>query len=251
MTLTESHRQAQILVAGRAASATVNAWRRLIDPHNLDATSAAWIEATAEIVRRSYSASATLAEAYVDSLRYAETGKDPISFDRPTIDLEAVRTSANVTGPVALKTATARGVAVSEAAATAVVGASRSMARHVLTGGRETIISYIDADPEVIGYVRVASPKACSFCLMLVSRGAVYKTEASAEIVGMTPRLRGSQEPGKKFHDGCGCTSKPIYRDNDPELARSEELAELWSKSTQGLSGADARKAFAEALKTA
>lgn len=81
-------------------------------------------------------------------------------------------------------------------------------ALHKLTGGlqlvvantyRETIMGSAIADPAARGWQRVADGKACGFCRMLESRGAVY-SEARADFAA---------------HDHCGCSAEPAF-DGEP-----------------------------------
>jgi hypothetical protein len=77
-------------------------------------------------------------------------------------------------------------------------------ALHKVTGGlqlivgdvyRQTIMESAIADPAARGWQRVADGKACGFCRMLESRGAVYS------------------EAGVDFgaHDHCGCSAEPAF----------------------------------------
>ena len=70
-------------------------------------------------------------------------------------------------------------------------GLTRSIAdRH-----RLTIVENSIQDPQARGWVRIARPGACKFCVMLADRGGVY-TAASATF---------------KSHDHCGCVAAPSW----------------------------------------
>jgi hypothetical protein len=58
--------------------------------------------------------------------------------------------------------------------------------------GRDGTYESAKSDPRFTRYRRVAEPKACRFCMMLASRGAVYLSESSAG-------------GAKKFHSHCRC----------------------------------------------
>lgn len=67
--------------------------------------------------------------------------------------------------------------------------------RRVLNYSRQTVMGSSIADPGAHGWAREGSGGSCSFCLMLVSRGAVY-SEASADFAS---------------HDHCNCTAVPAF----------------------------------------
>lgn len=80
------------------------------------------------------------------------------------------------------------------------------------------------------GYARVPEPGACSFCLMLASRGAVYSKE--------------SVQSANGYHDNCRCVGVEVKSDADlPRINR--ELHELWQSSR-----VDNHRDFELALKT-
>lgn len=54
----------------------------------------------------------------------------------------------------------------------------------------------VGPDPRMVGWQRVAEPGACSFCRALTTRGAVYKSEASAL----------ATTKGKRYHRRCRCS---------------------------------------------
>jgi len=110
-------------------------------------------------------------------------------------------------------------------------GATRRLVR--LTG-RQTIINNTRRDPAKPRYARVTRPGACPFCLMLVSRGAVYSKDTS------------------KFrsHDHCRCFATPVF--NTSQLPdESKRLAEEWAEVTQGTRGPkEAQQAWKDHIKT-
>jgi hypothetical protein len=71
-------------------------------------------------------------------------------------------------------------------------GTQRRIADHA----RLTIAGSSVADPRARGWKRVGDGSTCSFCSMLLGRGAVY-TEATADF---------------KSHDHCGCSAAPAWR---------------------------------------
>lgn len=61
---------------------------------------------------------------------------------------------------------------------------------------RDTILENRRRDPESVGWTRIAGPKACGFCRLLASKGAIFK-KATADFAA---------------HDHCGCTAAPVFR---------------------------------------
>lgn len=67
--------------------------------------------------------------------------------------------------------------------------------RRIANAARYTVARSSIADPRARGWKRVGDGSSCTFCSMLLGRGAVY-TEVSAQF---------------KSHDHCGCTAAPAF----------------------------------------
>lgn len=106
----------------------------------------------------------------------------------------------------------------------------------VSDSGRNELIAAIEADREARGWARVTRPNACSFCRMLATRGAVYKSKETASFRAHVPiDGRGGT---------CQCTAEPLFaRHYEPPAHVREDMA-LWERVTGGLSGADAANEF-------
>lgn len=90
--------------------------------------------------------------------------------------------------------------------------------RYTLEGGRNTIIESVAADPQAVGWQRIARPDACKFCRFLMSNGAVYKTADTASFAA---------------HQDCKCVAVQSWDADAPEVpARVYEA----SKRTSGMS---------------
>lgn len=168
-----------------------------------------------------------------DSDVWAELGR--IAGVGPT-DLDEARVEANLnaTGIASYQRAIRAGQTPAQAVDTMAVNMAGSATRLAAEGGREAIRDATERDDDAIGWLRVTDGDACSWCLMLASRGAVYK---SAETAG---RAKSSKfiGPGEfKWHDFCGCTGVPIFDPDDPRLDRADELYAEWQRVTQGKSG--------------
>lgn len=80
---------------------------------------------------------------------------------------------------------------------------SGSLTRHVMDVGRETIRDNTTRDSRAVGWQRIAQPDGCDFCIMLHSRGAVYK-RATADFAS---------------HDHCRCRCAPSWDRDAPEVS--------------------------------
>lgn len=115
-----------------------------------------------------------------------------------------------------------------------------SVQKLVQDTGRRTVIENVRRDPAASAWARVTEPGACSFCIMLAARGAVYK----ADTVDFKAHVR---------HDGsggdCRCHAVPVFGRYEP-TAQVREWQDLWQKvvTDQGRTGADARAAFRQAV---
>lgn len=101
--------------------------------------------------------------------------------------------------------------------------------RLVQQPGRATIVGSTARDTRAGRFARTGGD--CNFCLMLISRGAVF-SDRSAHF---------------QAHDHCDCVGVPVWSDDDIP-AEVGPLSEAWQAATRGKSGSEARNAFAEYL---
>ena len=88
--------------------------------------------------------------------------------------------------------------------------------RHGAAAGRDAIVDAARHDRRALGYARATvGLENCAFCLMLVSRGPVYKSEDTALL------RDGAFEP---YHNSCDCIAVPVY-DRGDWPGRDEYLA--------------------------
>lgn len=152
----------------------------------------------------------------------------------------AARVSLTVTGPVGQKSKASRGKPLQLARDESFVEASGAATRHVLTGGRQSLLTLVEGDMKAIGWIRVTDGDPCHFCSMLSSRGAVYKEDSFSQ---SDPRFHG---PGEfKVHDSCACTMEMIYSRQAAWPGRADEFYRMWRDNIEGrYSGKDARNAW-------
>lgn len=127
----------------------------------------------------------------------------------------------------------------------ATVQAAMRLAKEVEGGGRKTLLQAVDSDAKALGFARVATGReTCAFCLMLVSRGAVYKTFESAG--GGDYR----DDFMKKWHPNCDCKVVPVFNKTQwPGYEAYLEALEVWKSVTrEGYRGEDALNAIRRSL---
>jgi|SRR5919205_1910193 hypothetical protein len=90
-----------------------------------------------------------------------------------------------------------------------------------LQPGRDTIAHSSGRDPAKARWARVPVGKTCAFCLMIASRGAVFR---SAESAGR----------GRKYHGDCDCTPTPMW-DGDayPDGYDPDALLQTYMSATK------------------
>lgn len=213
--LTEAHRLAQTRLGAQSVVTVARMWD-LLDGQDLDGSFDRWLAAVTPVVSAQRTISTQLASQYLSLFRAVEAGgAAPSLVYAPALD-QSFSTSMLVTGPVAAKQAISRGVPLDVAMGTAQGRAAASAMRHVLNGGRETLLSSIDADRQALGWARVTSGAPCGFCAMLASRGGVYR-DATVDF---------------QAHDHCSCTVEPIYRSESRLPVQSQRWADLWDEAS-------------------
>lgn len=191
--LTERHRLAQLGVGALVIRQMRAAWPTL-NPESLDGTFEDWLALVMPIVDTARAVSSRLAVNYLTVMRVLQVGSAFAPVLAGPADVDALKTSMLVTGPVSLRSNFGR-MTLDRAMSIAEGRSSAAAMRHALNGGRETITGTITADPKARGYQRVTSGNACDFCSMLADRGAVY----------------GAESADFEAHDRCGCTAEPVY----------------------------------------
>lgn len=228
--LTTAHRAAQLAVRARSIQGLMQLWRG-VDPTRLAETIDVFSQAAALLAGHGFDESASAAVRYFESFRLAENAGGTavaISAKRPpmTVIANDIRGAA-LKGIIDARRA---GMSLTAASSNGLVRAIGTLSKHVLAGGRMTIIGSTDHDRKALGWARVTSTGACTFCRTLSSRGPTYKTEKSADF---------------QAHDHCACAVEPIYR-GDPKgivavaqtaVHRDEyNTAQEWARSSGTMS---------------
>lgn len=119
----------------------------------------------------------------------------------------------------------------------------------VADAGRNELIDAIEKDRYARGFARVARPDACSFCLMLAARGAVYKTAESAGQVNASTVWPDAKGTVNRYHVNCHCTVQPLFGSSYEAPAHVRDAEALYNESTKNVSGSKAKQAaFRKAL---
>jgi len=213
--LTENHREEQARLALEVMQESLRLWS-LLPVDDMDVRRPDWQAAMAPLLADSRSRSQQIANGYYRSFSQAETG---LFRDIPPVgvpfDRDRLLTTLDITGPARFKSLVGRGFDPSRAwqtAGTAVAGAS---ARLTLEAGREEIDVQVRRDPKTRGWQRIASGDACPFCMMLVSRGPVYK-EQTAQF---------------QSHDACQCTAEPVFTAAGEWTDQARQARDQWNQA--------------------
>lgn len=100
--------------------------------------------------------------------------------------------------------------------------------RRIANGARNVVTTSSYADPKADGWLRTGRGE-CAFCALLISRGAVYTSEMSAEFAA---------------HDRCHCGVAPAWNPEQIHAVRSEYVpsARRRSEATRAADNARARE---------
>jgi hypothetical protein len=84
--------------------------------------------------------------------------------------------------------------------------------KEVARGFRDSILGNTRQDSDAVGWSRIARPGACKFCTMLAGKGAVYRSESTANFAA---------------HTHCHCAAQPKFRNGQigPEATVQQYLA--------------------------
>lgn len=117
-----------------------------------------------------------------------------------------------------------------------------------------------DEDGKIVKFQRFPAPGACDFCKMTASRGAAYRTEATAGGVvgrgssrtgldatgkrisggiGGGVKARGKQSIGSDYHDFCRCLVQPVIRGTEIASYAAEVEKRYWDEYRGAFTAAD------------
>lgn len=191
--LTADHRRAQLQLRAVALRDFVRLWPLWTGD---ESSFEHLVSATLPLVQAHHRVSASVAGAYYEAFRRAEGVPGDAALRLASdVDVDRVTSSLYVTGRVMTGKAIAAGLSPQSAMQTALVRTSGAVGRHVLNGGRETLVRSTSVDRRARGWGRITGGNACDFCSMLADRGAVYSDDTA----------------DFQAHDHCACMAEPRY----------------------------------------
>lgn len=212
--LTTAYRAQQLAAQAGSIKQLVVLWRA-VDITNLSDTIDVFAHAAALLAGQGYDASAESAATYISSFREAEigTGIEARIAKRPTQGYLAGQIrGAALSGIVDARRA---GKSIDYAGKQGLIRTIGNVGKLILGGGWNTVTGTVKADRQALGWMRVTSGDPCTFCRMLASRGATYKTERSATF---------------ESHGHCSCTAEPLYSDDDKTIGAAAQGDEFKSE---------------------
>lgn len=187
--LTGFHYRAQLALRALAVRDAAALWR-MFSPRDR----ASWprlLAAATPVLKARYGTSAGLSAAYFGRMSVAELGRAERPALGPALDDDRIAASLTATGLVGTIRSLSAGQSPQAALQNGFVRFQGSFSRLALAGGRETLLSSIQASPRATGYRRITSGKPCSFCSGLAGE------ESSPDAFAA--------------HDSCSCTAEPAF----------------------------------------
>lgn len=231
----EQHRRAQAALAAAAIVPIPDLWARFFNLHDLRGTSRLLAPAIQALVRQYGRAGASQALVQYRNERRAAgvAGRAPVHMPAPT-SLE------DITASVDHALAPLYGKPDETAVENAEKALESSVEQMVLDQSRTAVIEAVQADPKAKAWARVTEPGACYFCALLATRGAVYKSEATA-----------SFQAHRRYPNGtggdCRCHAEPVFNAYEPTAQIRQwqaDHARLKDEHDGHLSLIDWRRAF-------
>jgi hypothetical protein len=237
--------RAQRSITSRAVQLILNL---LLPYRGIPLTQTSWrfiVRGMFPIVDSARRESAVLMRTFYDSQRLEHVGDDDYNIDIPAYELAWLEESMK---PIFGE---ARVIDLDDAK---VVETAFRVAKEVENGGRRTALNAVRGETRRVGFARVATGReTCAFCLMLVSRGPVYKSElkAGAKHEGAAEILETKNDVSDeelddlmtRWHPGCDSKVVPVFDENDwagrEDFLRMEEI---WKKETRGFYGSQFTK---------
>ena len=248
--LTQAYKTATNREAAKIAALIALYYERRVnveDPSSIER----WLEIMIPRLIRTVDTEAERARLYFETIRAPAVGARRGAAAATGMVDDGVRKSLLTVGPYDMVnkmrvietqrvTPAQKKALVAEAKATTTKKLAAAVVRHAQSGGRQTIHQAAERDEVALGWVRVTRAKPCAFCAMLASRGLQYRAFKEGSFLDSDSRFTGDGDA--KVHDGCGCSLKPVYAENDPLVDRTKEFAELWER--WGAGGGDAALRF-------
>lgn len=234
------HQAAQTQLANQVAARLLQLWRgTVLAPGR--GTDAFLAQASPLVVARNARSASLATTFYTRARRLEHPGAAPFTPEAEELLEEKVITSLVASGFQELSDSLAAGKTLEQALDAGATAATGAATRHVLSGGRSIIRDAVYRDTVTVGYERVTRPGCCSFCAMLASRGAVYRSDSFDQ---SDPRFDG--EGSKvKVHDECHCDFRIVWKQGQPPTGDAAAYKKLWDDEIKDkYTGHEATKAF-------
>lgn len=213
--LTEQHRAGQLRIRAKTLQDFTRLWPLW---RGDEASFRNLVEATVPLVRLNHGLSSSFASAYYEAFRRREqVGGSPALRVAEPLPEQRVVASLFVTGSVMTRKAITAGHSPQAAMQTALTRVSGAVTRHVLDGGRDTLLLSAAEDRQAEGMTRVTGGNPCAFCATLASRGPVYGAETS----------------DFEAHDHCACTGEVTYEGSEWP-GRARDFQRLYNEVAAG-----------------
>ena len=230
----QAHRLAQASLAGLVARAIAHAWARLFDPHDLRGSSQRLTVAVEAVVQHYGRGASAGALTHFRNERRAQGVTGPIPRLRPAQPPSTDEIAAKVEKVLHPLYGPTDAVAVRDAQDALASEAEQMM----LDQSRDTIIAAVQEDREARAWARITEPGACSFCRLLATRGAVYKSEESGDFRAHVKQPNGSGGT-------CRCHVEPAFGPYEMTAQARQDLADYKRLADEyGHSGRDIEVAW-------
>lgn len=265
----EKHQAAQAGLAAAVVPLVAHAWATLLDRHDLKGSTPRLVAAVQAIVRQYGRASASQGLTFYRNERRAAgiAGRPKLPMPAlPTADEigavverslhplygEWATDIVDATPPASPAPTVAPGGASTPATVPAVTpravtpdvvqraedALASEVEKLVLDQSRLAVIGASEVDGEAKGWARVTEPGACSFCRLLATRGAVYKSKDSADFRAHTKKPDGSGGT-------CRCHAEPEFHNYEPTAQARQDTADYRRLADEfGHSGRDIHVAW-------
>lgn len=219
-----------------------------LDVRRLSETLTPLLQAVAPIVQKFSQAAINESLNYYERLRSGVT----VPFRAPVVDAKPVsQIEAYMQAAIANRLSTGV-VNQIETFQQQLVADIEAAAQQIVTdASRAELLTAASSDPQSIGWIRVARPGACAFCLMLATR-AVQSDQATADAYAYKSEKAASFKAHTRFNGrggDCQCTAHPIFLGQKVTPPADIIAAKkLWDSSTKDAYGPDKLNAFRRAL---
>jgi hypothetical protein len=198
-TRSEGHRATQAGIVALIGRLIAEAWARLLDPHDLKGSTPKLATAVEAIVTHYGRASSAAALTFYRNERRAAG-----VLGRPNLTVPPPPSSEAVRAVVERALSPLYGPVTPEIEQRVQAALTSEVEQMVLDQSRTAIIDSAQTDRAAKGWARITEPGACSFCRLLATRGAVYRSEETANFRAHVMKADGSGGT-------CRCHAEPVF----------------------------------------